>query len=649
MKNVTKLFSLLAMTFAVLFTACDQQESEPTQPTENGEATIGISAVMEAAFSQAITGGREDAESTITGTMTATNLDSGDEQVFDWYAVIDEDAFTVESTKTIVLVPGNYDFDLVLSDGTHSYAGQALLETVSEGENTIDLTLKPVFGDVDVDFTIQESANLKFSYPVEDISELDNPIIGISIDGGDEMVYALNPNTGFSDTWINVSFGSHTFVLTLSDGGTLVGRSVPSQETVNVQRNTNIAMDIVPLYGEVAFDLDLEGGELTFNFELPFAVADEVGGASNLQTVFRMTSTVNGNQEVNLNFVDQGDVIDATHTFTDFRYDIVNLALVFIDAATGDEVGYATYSGLALGNADQNITLEIDLRRRALITGNVLAVVGVNVFDQNNAAVPGADVFIDGEFVGITGSGTFGTAGYLKLYLKQGDYTVTAVNPVDGYFGEESLSVAPLDVTNIDIILDTEPMTLGMGLLNRDGFYGYQGSASTQFTGIVDSEFSTVDVVGDFEDLNQLLQYRALVLDLPSNGSFTLSASEMSNIQSYVASGGKVLVIGDQTYFQGWNESIAVLVGGTYVHQNTQGAISRVNVVPGLNANAATLSVAGATKITGGGTVLYGTGEVVLWGDKLLTQMDVDITRDGFIAQQQNAIYTQDVITWLNN
>ena len=71
----------------------------------------------------------------------------------------------------------------------------------------------------------------------------------------------------------------------------LVGKSVAEQSTaVAVSAGFDVNMDIVPLYAEMGFTLDVEGGDAVVNISVPAEVVEEVGDVSSLQTCLLYTS-----------------------------------------------------------------------------------------------------------------------------------------------------------------------------------------------------------------------------------------------------------------------------------------------------------------------------------------------------------------------
>lgn len=101
----------------------------------------------------------------------------------------------------------------------------------------------------------------------------------------------------------------------------------------------------------------------------------------------------------------------------------------------------------------------LELIRRAVNSGNLVATVGVNVLTSEMEPVAGANVYVDGVFKGITGSGTFGTSGYLKLYSIAGEKTFSAESNDSTLTGSITETLKVLGVHNVDITVgETTPM-----------------------------------------------------------------------------------------------------------------------------------------------------------------------------------------------
>lgn len=390
-------------------------------------------------------------QNSFRGVLVAENLDYGVTQSVNWFAVIDEGNFTIKSSKTTSFYPGNYNFYLTLTKGTHQYYGKTLDVDLTDGKLNIPMVMKPVIGDsvADVDFT--QVAALEFKYPADEFKGITAPKLGYSIDGGNETILSLV--NGANDTYFNLSAGSHNIKLKLYDGSLQIGRSVTAQEDVTVVLTEDLSIDIVPLYAESTFNLSLQGGDAKFVVTIPEEIKAEVGSSANLDVVLNVTSGVNGPKEVSLSLTDESNgTVTGAYTFSGFRYDTVNLALTFKDKSNGDVIGTSAVENIVLSKNGSSITFSLEIIRRAVISGNLLAVLGINVFDANEFPVPNASIYINGELKGITGTGTFGTDGYLKLYSMKGNYTIKAV--IDTRSAEQNVTLSSLGITGVDLFLN---------------------------------------------------------------------------------------------------------------------------------------------------------------------------------------------------
>jgi len=119
------------------------------------------------------------------------------------------------------------------------------------------------------------------------------------------------------------------------------------------------------------------------------------------------------------------------------------------------------------------------LIRRAVINSNILAVLGLNVVNDLGEPVSGAVITnANGNNLGITGSGTYGTAGYLKLYLKAGEHQVTATDLPNNQAQTGTVTLSPLEVENL--LLELAELGSWYKDIDIDGY----GDASTEVIGI---------------------------------------------------------------------------------------------------------------------------------------------------------------------
>lgn len=387
-----------------------------------------------------------------SGQLTVIHAGSGTEEVYSWYFTVDVDTFEMTSEKTIVLSPGTYHFLFDLPIHNYQYAGSVTDVVIVDGENSVPVTVRPVIGDTTIAIDLEELASLRFAYPPEEIAILEFPRLGYILDGNNEMILFFNPATGVTDTYIVLEPGAHTLQLKLYDGNTQKGKSVPLQETINVVPARNITMDIVPLYGETAFELTMDGGEALFAFTIPAEIVEEVDGTENLTTYFMLYGFNNGLREEEITYYPSGTEYKGEVLLEQFHYDTVTITLTFIDQRNLETIGACGKDEIVLDMNTRNVVLPLVLYRRALITGHLMGVVGVFVVDADRKPVEGVSVYSDEVLAGLTGSGVFGTAGYLKVYLVKGEHQVKVMK--DGYEMVQSFVMDTMGISNIEFVLD---------------------------------------------------------------------------------------------------------------------------------------------------------------------------------------------------
>ncbi|MGL1888675.1 MAG: hypothetical protein OCD76_19335 [Reichenbachiella sp.] len=419
-----------------LLTSCSNGSSNSSNNSTE-EIEVQYSYILEGVFSQTVTTQSVLAKSALSENVaTAENLiasmniyshETGDTVLMDWYVTLDEDAKTLTSTMTIVLPLGVYDFTLELQDGNRQYLGSANNVNLTP-ETTVALTVTPVIGDVALNYSVTELPKLKFSYPINELATISDPKIGYSIDSATQVVVDLSKITGQNELYLNLTEGVHTIELSLYDGSQLIATSRPEQENVTVVKAENSIMDLIPLVAEVAMTTTVDGGDATFIVTIPTEIVDEVGSVNNLKAIFKLVSPRNGLVEDSLSFSITLDssAYTATVPINNYYYDTVTVDLEFRDIATDEVIAHSIESSIPLGSNAQTIALNIDLIRRAIISGNLLSFVGINVFDSSNVPVAGATIKLNDDVVAITGSGSFGTPGYVSFFSIAGTYDLSA-------------------------------------------------------------------------------------------------------------------------------------------------------------------------------------------------------------------------------
>ncbi len=461
--NFTKWLGLMGI--SILLSACGADSNNETNSPEARQASVAMQYEMTGLLAQTVTtpqsrsiGSRAfNSEQILRGELSATAIDgnnAGSVEAFAWTIYLDETTFEASSNATLDLVPGNYDFELLVMKGNQQYASYSN-QTVVDGTNDINMTIKPVIGDEVSNVTIiDQLAHFKFKYSADELAALTAPNMGIQVDTNAEQVFTINKETGLSDAFVNLSIGQHDLFLKLYDAAVQVGKSVVAQQSQTVAFGVDLAMDIVPLHAETQFVLTEDGGDANVSITLPADVVNEVGGLSNLDAALALVGAKNPLQESALNFIEQGDgSFKADLILTDLQYEDVTLSLTFADKTTSDQVASCNNTWI-LNDLSQTFNCNITLIRRAVVSGNILAVVGLTVMNDSGEPVSGAVITnLAGDNLGITGSGTYGTAGYLKLYIKAGDYEITATDASNNLTVTQSISLSPLEVKNLLLVL----------------------------------------------------------------------------------------------------------------------------------------------------------------------------------------------------
>jgi len=175
--------------------------------------------------------------------------------------------------------------------------------------------------------------------------------------------------------------------------------------------------------------------------------------------------------------------------------------------------------------------------------------------------------------------------------------------------------------------------------------YAYGFSNWSNMTNAMDTATGgNVDTTINFEDLNLMLNYDALWLDQRyTYGSLT--SSEVSNITTFANTGRRVVMIGENDSWLNWNNQI-LGIGGGASGANASGSISTV-VSNDITNGVSSIHVGGSAGTATGGTSLFSTNVVTLWGnDNVLTILDSGICSDGRWGTEDDAIFCGNVANW---
>ena len=454
-KKTTSILTLLLLTFLLI--GCSNEGTETTNTKVETNLNISLSALYasKSTGNRAISRAVSNASTKIlTGELEALNHTTSTTEIFTWSAYLDESNLNVTSNKTLSLVPGDYTFSLLLSDTNKQYVGTSVLEVLDDGtQNSIALTVSPVIGDTIFNVSVvSDLAGYRFQYATNELTSLTNPQVGVSIDGEAQDIFTINPVTGLSQAYLNLIDGTYNAHLSFYDGNIQVGRSVPAQENITVIAGEPLSIDIIALHTEAEFLIDIADSNATVKAIISQEIIDEITLA-NLEVVMQL-SDGNTTYESLMTLSLESNQTVGTTIVPNMQFGTYAFELTFNDTSEPSvPVGTCLMENVVLDTNGSTINCEITLQRRSVIGGNLLAVVGVNVFNTNNEPIAGALVYVNDVLIGLTDSDTFGTAGYLKTYQVAGNTMFKAED--SNMTGETNTTLDPLGVSNVDVVLDT--------------------------------------------------------------------------------------------------------------------------------------------------------------------------------------------------
>lgn len=122
----------------------------------------------------------------------------------------------------------------------------------------------------------------------------------------------------------------------------------------------------------------------------------------------------------------------------------------------------------------------------------------------------------------------------------------------------------------------------------------------------------------------------------------SFSASEVANLNAFLATGGRVVIMGEGNFFDQWNNNLLAFASNGSA---TSGAVVSGNSAPvvanSLTAGVGSVLLQGAGTTTGG-TALFDQNFATLWAPNLLTVLDFQVFQD-FGAEK----FRDNVAAWL--
>lgn len=181
-------------------------------------------------------------------------------------------------------------------------------------------------------------------------------------------------------------------------------------------------------------------------------------------------------------------------------------------------------------------------------------------------------------------------------------------------------------------------------LVYQPSCYGSGYNCNTSiFTSALNSAFTSIDVA---TTLNNVDAYDALMVSV-QGGSSALTSSQQSTIASFLGTGKRAALFGENTNWATWNSSILAPLGGTFSGTNYDGVATTI-FTHALTEGVSAVHVPYGG-VAAGGTSLFSSNVVTLWGqDKnALTVLDLNMFQDSYVGSQNNTQLAVNTANWL--
>ena len=205
------------------------------------------------------------------------------------------------------------------------------------------------------------------------------------------------------------------------------------------------------------------------------------------------------------------------------------------------------------------------------------------------------------------------------------------------------------------LLVNTNPAARGV----YDEIY-VGGRSWRTTTSSLQSTFGThLGTTSALTDLSAMLQYDALWVD--QRYKSTPAAGELANLVAYANTGRRVVVVGENATWGGWNAAVLGALGGTEGPGQTQDWYWTHGAAAGCQDGAAATVLghaltAGVAKVgmacggyAIGGTSLFDYGVASLWGpsQNVLVVLDANVFDDRYMTQHDGVRFERNVVDWL--
>ncbi len=183
------------------------------------------------------------------------------------------------------------------------------------------------------------------------------------------------------------------------------------------------------------------------------------------------------------------------------------------------------------------------------------------------------------------------------------------------------------------------------------GGYGYGLGWWNGMTADLNDAFGAGNVTvnaSPLDNLSYLMSFDRLWLTERMDDGSALSALEIANIEAFIATGRRVVLVGENTSWTNWDISILQTVGGTFSGTEVMDAVLTPAIAHPLTVGATDV-VARADGLAVGGTPVFDQNIVTLWGDSqnVVTMLSANIIDDSYGAAPGNVQFKKNLAGWL--
>jgi len=183
---------------------------------------------------------------------------------------------------------------------------------------------------------------------------------------------------------------------------------------------------------------------------------------------------------------------------------------------------------------------------------------------------------------------------------------------------------------------------------SKNSIYGYGKSYCKAMTAALNTATKNeITVAANLEDLDQMLSFDTLWVDVRFDLPRTLSDVEVENIKTFVSTGRRAVIMGENNvYFRDWNAQLMDILGGINTRKSTSGS-STTLLAHELTAEVNNVTVSAAGLIQGG-VPLFDKNWATLWhNNNVLTLLDVNFMTDESWNIGDNGRFVTNIANWI--